>query len=101
MSIRREASSGGPDFSSQAKQYKVSRPSVLVDTFACETIRRRMFQDLLSPSNNVLKFLLYALLLSMIILFDVGCFTLLSILKSIACNHSRLYYRSFSENSRI
>ena len=39
MNIRREASSGSPDFSSPAKQYKVSRWHVLVDTFTHEAIR--------------------------------------------------------------
>ena len=43
-----------PRLSFPAKQYKVSRRCVLVYTFAREAIRRRMFQDLLFPSNNVL-----------------------------------------------
>ena len=50
MSIRRETNSGGPDLSTPAKGYKVSRQRVLVGTFICEAIRRRMFKDLLSPS---------------------------------------------------
>ena len=45
MSFRGKTSSGGPDFI----------PGKVVDTFAHEGIRRRMFQDLLSPSNNVLQ----------------------------------------------
>ena len=44
MSIGRETSSGGPDFSSMAKRYKVSRRRVLIDTFTCAAIKRRMFQ---------------------------------------------------------
>ena len=44
MTIGREASSGGPAFSSTAKRYKVSRRCVLIDTFAHAAIRRRMFQ---------------------------------------------------------
>ena len=39
MSIGRDASSGDPDFSSTAKQYKVSRQRVLIDTFARAAIR--------------------------------------------------------------
>ena len=54
MSIGREASCGGPDSSSTAKRYKVSRQVVLIDTSARAAIRRRMFQDLLSLSLNVL-----------------------------------------------
>ena len=38
--------SGGPDFSSPAKWYQVSRQRVLVDTFNQEAIRRRMFHAL-------------------------------------------------------
>ena len=39
-----EASYDGLQFSSLAKQYKVSRWRVLVDTFDCEAIRRMMYQ---------------------------------------------------------
>ena len=44
MSIGKNASSGGLDISSTAKQYKVSRRRVLLNTFAQAAIRRRMFQ---------------------------------------------------------
>ena len=42
--IWQEASCGSAVFSSPAKQYKVSRQCVLVDTFDCEAIRRKIYQ---------------------------------------------------------
>ena len=44
MRIWREASHDGPEFLSPAKRYKVSRWHVLVGTFNCKAIRRRMLQ---------------------------------------------------------
>ena len=43
-SVRQEASCGSAVFSSPAKQYKVSRPHLLVDTSNWEAVKRRMYQ---------------------------------------------------------
>ena len=60
--IWREVNYGGPDFSSPEKWYKVSRWCVLVDTFDCEAIRRRMYQLYEEKENeNPLKLLVMTL----------------------------------------
>ena len=128
MSIGREASSGGPDFSSMAERYEVSRRRVSIDTFTCAAIRRRMFQvcslsqtlcwlwwwtqgfwswqwfvwlcqdwssyrhfqtTLKAPMTWNFCFIRFTQHGYFLLLL---CFTFLLILKSIACNHSRLYY---------
>ena len=55
--ILRKANCDGPDLSSMAKWYKVSRPCVLVDTFDGEAIRR-MYQLHEGKENKTLLKLL-------------------------------------------
>ena len=112
--IQREASNGGPDFSSLAKQYKVSRRCIGRDTFNCESIRKRKhqlyeakenetlvaagnktsFQDFVSSIiesyNGAWNFdfmYIYSAWLHFVLLL---CFTFLLILKCIVYNHRRV-----------
>ena len=58
--IQQEASCASTVFSSPAKRYKVSRQRILVDTFNCEAIRRKIYQLYLAKEHMTTKKLLVA-----------------------------------------